>query len=228
MTKEEIRQTLFSLRDTKYRDFTAKLIPTVPPDKIIGVRTPDVRKFAAELYKSGDFMNFLNSLPHEYYEENNLHAFLIEKIGDYETAEAETEKFLPYIDNWATCDTMSPKVFKKNLPKLSKKIEEWIKSDKTYSVRFAINMLMKYFLGENFKKEYADKVASVKSDEYYVKMCAAWYFATALAKNYEETVCYLENRRLDEWTHNKTVRKALESYRIPDDRKQYLRTLTIR
>ena len=223
-----IREKLFEMQDESYRDFHARLMPTVDKDLIIGVRVPQLRKFAKELYKSGGYEDFLKALPHKYYEENNVHAFLIEQQKDYGETVRLLDEFLPFVDNWATCDMMSPKIFKKHLPKLYEKIPEWLGSDKTYAVRFGIKMLMDFFLGENFTDGCARLVCSVRSDEYYINMMIAWYFATALAKNYEDVVPYIEGNRLDAWTHNKAIQKAVESNRITDGQKEYLRTLKIK
>ena len=225
--KMNIYDELFMMRDEEYKNFHAKLIPNVDRDCIIGVRTPDLRKFAKEVFKNGNYTDFLNSLPHKYYEENNLHAFLIEQIKDYDLAAAETERFLPYIDNWATCDMFLPKVFKKNTEKLLAKIKEWIKSDKTYTVRYAIGLLMRLYLGDNFKEEYMIMVSEIKSEQYYINMMAAWYFATALANRYDTAVKYIEERKLDKWVHNKAIQKASESSRIDTETKKYLKTLKL-
>ncbi len=223
-----IRKRLFEMQDLKYRDFHSGLMPTVDKEKIIGVRTPQLRKFAKELAKTESATEFLKILPHEYYEENNLHAFLIEKIKDYDLCVAQLNRFLPFVDNWATCDMMRPKIFKNHLPQLREQIKIWMASGETYTVRFGIEMLMVFFLDENFKTGYSDEVAAVRSDEYYIKMMAAWYFATALAKHYDEILPYLEQNRLDADTHNKTIQKAVESYRISNEQKAYLRTLKIK
>ena len=220
-----ITDTLLSMQDEKYKQFNCKLIPTVDPDTVIGVRVPMLRKLAKELNGTTEAQAFLSELPHKYYEENNLHAFLIALTKDYDNCIAELEQFLPYIDNWATCDGLSPKVFKKHLPELLEHIKVWIASEHTYTVRFAIGMLMQLYLDDAFDKQYTDLVAAVQSKEYYVNMMRAWYFATALAKQYDTAVVYLENQRLDVWTHNKTIQKAIESYRITDEQKQYLRSL---
>ncbi len=226
--KEEIREHLFSLQDIKYRDFQSGLIPGKGSEVMIGVRTPQLRKYAKELYKNCDVTEFLKDLPHEYFDENQLHAFIISEIRDFDKCINEVELFLPYVDNWATCDQMSPKVFKKHKEELLKKIRVWIKSDKTYTVRFAIGMLMQHFLDEDFDREYPEMVAKVRSDEYYINMMIAWYFATALAKQYEIVLPFIENKRLDTWTHNKTIQKGVESYRITTQQKEYLRTLKIK
>ena len=223
-----ITQRLFALEDKEYRLFQCKLMPTVDPDRVIGVRTPQIRALAKELAKTPEAQQFIKELPHKYYEENNLHAFLIERIADYGAAVEAVESFLPYVDNWATCDSMSPKVFKKHLPELLGRIKTWLDSGKTYTVRFAVEMLMSYYLDEDFKPEYLDLAAKVESEEYYVRMMVAWFFATALAKQYDVTLPYLQNRRLDSWTHNKTIQKAVESYRITEEQKEYLRTLKIK
>ena len=224
---ETIRKELFERQDIKYRDFQAKLIPTVDPDKMIGVRTPELRKLAKQLIKSGDAAEFISELPHEYFDENQLHAFIISEMKDYEECIAEVNRFLPYVDNWATCDQLSPKVFKKHRAQLLGEIKKWIKSEKTYTIRFGIGMLMQHYLDEEFKPEYPEMVAAVKSDEYYVNMMIAWYFATALAKQYEEVLTFIENKVLDKWTHNKTIQKSVESYRITPEQKEYLKGLRI-
>lgn len=220
-----IIKTLLDLKDKKYGEFQIKLIPTVDPKSIIGVRTPELRKLAKEIIKENDYEAFLNDLPHKYFDENQLHAFIISEIKDYDKCLDEVNKFLPYVDNWATCDQMSPKVFKKNHDKLIDNITKWIKSKETYTIRFGIGILMQHFLDEDFKVEHLKLVANIKSEEYYVNMMRAWYFATALSKQYESTIKYIENNSLDVWTHNKTIQKAIESYRITDKQKEYLRSL---
>lgn len=223
-----LREKLFALQDLKYREFNSKLMPTVDPETVIGVRTPDLRRISKEFAKTPEATEFMKCLPHEYYEENNVHGFIIETIKDYDEAIAQLEIFLPYIDNWATCDLISPKVFKKHLTELLEKIKEWTKSGETYTVRFGIEMLMSHYLDAEFKAEYLEIPASVKSDEYYVNMMIAWYFATALAKQYDAALPYIENARLDKWTHNKAIQKAVESYRITSEQKAYLKTLKIK
>lgn len=225
MAYSYIPDRLFQMQDLNYRDFHSKLMPTVEKSRVIGVRIPDLRNFAKEVSKSDVADEFMKNLPHKYYEENNLHAFLIEKITDYSRCIEEINRFLPFVDNWATCDMMRPKIFKKHLNELIYEIRKWLESDDTYTVRFAIEMLMCYYLDENFSPEYPQIISEIRSDEYYIKMMQAWYFATALAKRYDETVLYLEQNRLDADTHNKTIRKAIESYRITDEQKVYLRTL---
>lgn len=225
MVNEEIINNLNSLSDSKYRDFQIKLIPGKTSDQMIGVRTPDLRSYAKELSKCDDISDFLNNLPHKYFDENQLHAFVISLMKDYDKCMCEVERFLPYVDNWATCDQMSPKIFKKNKEKLLEKIRDWIVSDKTYTIRFGIKMLMEHFLDDDFDLQYPDMVASVRSEEYYVNMMIAWYFATALAKQYDSILPYIEEKRLDTWTHNKAIQKSIESYRITDDQKSYLRSL---
>jgi 3-methyladenine DNA glycosylase AlkD len=220
-----ITEQLFALQDLEYKQFHSKLMPTIDPDVIIGVRTPNLREIAKQLASSTDIELFLQQLPHHYYEENNLHGFLIESIKDFDACISALNKFLPYVDNWATCDMMAPKVLKKDLPKLYEWVKVWIASGKTYTIRFGVNMLMKYFLEESFLQEYPELVASIDSEEYYVKMVVAWYFATALAKQYDAVLPYLTEHRLDVWTHNKTIQKAVESYRISPEQKCYLKTL---
>lgn len=216
---------MFDLQDTTYQRFQQRLIPTVQSDLIIGVRTPAVRSLAKELFGTPEAEEFMQTLPHTFFEENNLHAFLIERIKDFDSAVNAIDRFLPYVDNWATCDSMSPKVLSKNIPALYKKIQEWVESEKTYTIRFGIEMLLTFFLGEHFKSESLDLVSAIRSDEYYVNMMIAWYFATALAKQYDASLPFIEQRKLDAWTHNKTIQKAVESYRVPDEHKSYLRTL---
>lgn len=220
-----ITERLFSMQDKKYREFHCRLMPTVDPDTVIGVRAPDMRKLAKELYGTDEAKAFLAELPHNYYDENNLHGRLLTLMKDYDTCIAEVERFLPYIDNWATCDGLSPKIFKKHLPELLEHIRVWIVSDETYTVRFAIGMLLQFYLDDAFDAQYLDMVAAVKSEEYYVNMMIAWYFATALAKQYDAAIPYLETPHLDVWTHNKTIQKAVESYRITDAQKTYLKGL---
>ena len=220
-----ISEELFKLQDKKYKDFQAKLIPTINSNTIIGVRTPELRSYAKELIKNGNYLSFLSDLPHKYFDENQLHAFIISQIKDYDECIKYINKFLPYVDNWATCDQMSPKIFKKYSNKLLIQIKKWIKLKETYTIRFGIGMLMQYYLGDNFKVEYLEIVASIKSKEYYVNMMIAWYFATALAKQYDLTISFIENQKLDIWTHNKVIQKAIESYRIADEKKDYLKSL---
>lgn len=222
-----ISEELFALQDTEYQVFQSKLMPTIPPETVIGVRTPLLRKLAKELAGTPQAEHFLQSLPHRYYEENNLHAFLIEQIRDYDTALAETERFLPYINNWATCDCFCPKVFAKHKEELLIPLRRWLGSDQTYTVRYAMGMLMRYYLEEDFQPEYLAWVAGVHSEEYYLNMMRAWYFATALAKQPDAALPWLTDRRLDVWTHNKTIQKAAESYRISPEMKQQLRELRI-
>lgn len=224
----DILDTLFSMQDEAYRDFQAKLTPELPRERFIGVRTPQLRGLAKELVKSGEYEGFISGLPHSYFDENQLHAFIISEIKDYEKAIAETEKFLPFVDNWATCDQLRPKSFAKNKDKLILRVREWLKSDKTYTVRFAVGMLMCHWLDDDFDPEYLDLAANIESGEYYINMMRAWYFATALAKQYDSAVKYLEERRLNPWTHNKTIQKARESLRVSDERKAYLNTLKIK
>lgn len=228
MIKDEILEKLFALRDEKYGAFTARAVPNVPADRFIGVRTPDLRRLAKELAAREDAGEFLSSAPHAFFEENQLHAFMISGMKDYGGCIAAVRAFLPFVDNWATCDQMSPGPFKKHKSELPPEINNWIASDETYTVRFAIKMLMEHFLDADFDPSYPEKVAAVRSEEYYVRMMVAWYFATALAKQYDAAVLFLEERRLDPWTHNKTISKATESYRIFPEKKEYLKTLRIK
>ena len=227
MTRD-VQKRLFEMRDTGYRDFHARLIPTVKKEKIIGIRTPMIWKFAKEFGKTEESEMFLKALPHQYYEENNLHGLLIEQIRDYDKCLGELECFLPHIDNWATCDLLALHMMKKHRDIFIREIYRWMESDKPYIIRFGISMLMRHYLDEGFKPEYAEKVASIRSEEYYVNMMRAWYFATALAKQYEKILPFLEAQRMDIWTHNKTIQKSIESYRITQEQKDYLRTLRIK
>jgi len=213
--------------DEQYAEFQSRLIPTVSADTIIGVRTPVLRKLAKELKKDARSADFLRELPHKYFDENQLHGFLISEIKDFGECVAELERFLPYIDNWATCDQTSPKCFKKHKAELIPLIKKWLKSEYTYTVRFAVGMLMQHYLDEDFKPEYAKLVAGVKSEEYYINMEIAWYMATALAKQWDAIIPYLENAAMDKWTHNQTIKKARESYRITPEQKEYLKTLKL-
>jgi 3-methyladenine DNA glycosylase AlkD len=226
--EENVQSRLFMLQDLPYRDFSCKLMPTVRPETVIGVRAPQVRALARELAKTPEAAEFLKILPHRYFEENNLHGSLIGTIRDYDDCIAAVEAFLPYVDNWATCDLMSPKVFKKHLPELYEKIKVWLESGQTYTVRFGIEMMMSFYLDDAFRPEALDLVAGVRSEEYYVNMMIAWYFATALAKQYDAALPVLQERRLEKWTHNKAVQKALESFRIDEATKAYLRTLKVK
>ena len=224
----EIQKRLFELRDEKYGEFQTKLIPSVDTAAVIGVRTPELRKLAKELSKKEDIDAFLDALPHDYFDENQLHAFIICEIRDYASCLEEVNRFLPYVDNWATCDQMAPKVFGKEKEDLLERIKIWISSGETYTVRYGIGMLMRHFLDEKFDLAYPEMVAGVRSEEYYVNMMIAWYFATALAKQYNAVLPYLEEKRLDVWTHNKTIQKSVESYRISPEHKKYLKSLKIK
>ena len=228
MIVDEIRDHLYSCRDESYRKFQSKLIPAVYPENIIGVRTPELRSYAKILSKRDDIVLFLKDLPHKYFDENQIHAFIISGIKDYSVCLNELNAFLPYIDNWATCDQTSPKVFKKHRNELESVINEWLHSKEIYTVRFGIKMLMEHYLDEDFDPRYFDEVASIRSDEYYVNMMIAWYFATALAKQYESAVRYIETKRLDVWVHNKAIQKSVESYRISPEHKEYLKSLRIK
>jgi len=227
MIESYVREQLFLLRDLKYRDFNSKLIPNIDPQKVIGIRTPELRKFAHAFAKTDAAAEFLRCLPHTYHEENQLHGEIISLYKDYNTAIDAVNRFLPYIDNWATCDMLSPKVFKKHLPELLEHIKVWLGSNHEYTVRFGIKMLMDHYLDEAFDAEYPEMVSSVRREEYYIRMVIAWYFATALAKQYDHAIVYIEERRLDPWTHNKTIQKAIESYRVTDEHKEYLRKLKV-
>lgn len=216
---------LFELQDLGYRDFQAKLMPTIDKNNIIGVRIPELRKLARQVAGTDEARDFLSQLPHRYYDENNLHAFIIGLSRNFDDALQLTNQFLPHIDNWATCDSFTPKVFGKHPDELLAAVKVWIASSHTYTVRYAIRMLMDFFLDERFNPEYAQMVADVKSDEYYIKMMIAWYFATALAKQYDTAIGFITSRSLDAWTHNKAIQKAIESYRITNEQKEILRKL---
>lgn len=215
---------LQSLQDFKYRDFQAKLIPNIDKSTIIGVRMPDLRKLAKK-FDEKQAQIFMQDLPHTYYEENMLHSILISNMKNYDDCINCLEKFLPFVDNWAVSDCISPKIFTKNTDKLIGKIKLWAKSSHTYTVRVAICLLMKYFLDEKFKVEYLNIVTQIKSEEYYVNMMVSWFFATALAKQWDDVIVVLEDNLLDEWTHNKSIQKARESFRITPEQKQYLKSL---
>jgi len=227
MKEKEIVSELFRLRDPDYAQMQKRILSTVNEDRIIGVRTPQLRALAKTLYGSAETEAFLKTLPHPYFDEDQLHAFIISLEKDFDRCMAQVEAFLPFIDNWATCDQLSPKVFRREPDRLPAHIQKWLRSDHTYTVRFAVGMLMQHFLGENFRTAYADMAARIRSDEYYINMMRAWYFATALAKQYDAVLPYLEERRLDDWTHNKAIQKSVESCRITEERKAYLRTLRV-
>jgi 3-methyladenine DNA glycosylase AlkD len=220
-----VYERLLEVKDEGYRDFQAKLVPNISPDTIIGVRTPDMRAVAKEVFSSKERDEFLNDLPHKYYEENLVHFFVISLIKDFDECIAATERFLPYVDCWPVSDQATPKSFKKNHEKLLPYIKKWIADEHVYTARFGIRMLMNEFLGDDFKEEYLEIVSSKKGDDYYLKMMVAWYFATALAKKYEESVKYIEERKLDEWVHRKAIQKAIESFRVSEEHKEYLRSL---
>lgn len=226
MTNKEIEKRLFELQDLGYKEFHLNLVPGMDPDFVIGVRTPELRKLAKEIFKSGDYEGFLKELPHKHYEEMNLHGFILCEMKDYDRVISEIDRYLPYVDNWATCDLVSPKkAFKNNYDRLLTEIKKWMSSTETYTIRFGIEMLMSFYLDDMFKEEYLQWVADVKSDEYYVNMMIAWFFATALAKQYEATLPFIERHVLDDWTHKKSIQKARESLRITKEQKEYLKTL---
>ena len=227
MTPSEIRSRLFAVQDTKYGEFQQKLMPTVDPARVIGVRMPELRRFAAEIARNADTAAFLADLPHGYYDEDNLHGILISRIRDFSAAVDCLDAFLPYVDNWATCDIIRPKAFDKHPELLPPQIIRWIESGRTYTVRFGIEMAMTFFLDDCFDPTLAEQIAELRSGEYYVNMMIAWYFATALAKQWDAVIPVIEQNRLDPWVHNKTIQKATESYRITAEQKAYLRTLKV-
>lgn len=222
---DRIEQRLFELQDEKYRMFQAKLMPGVPTERIIGVRTPELRKLARELAKQEGIEAFLLDLPHRYYDENNLHGFIISECKDYDKAVAYVDALLPYVDNWATCDLLSPKAFCKHRDRLAGDIERWLDAKDTYTVRFGIGMVMSHYLDEDFNAKWLPRIAAIRSEEYYINMMIAWFFATALAKQWEAVIPYITEEKLAAWTHNKTIQKAIESYRITPEQKAYLRGL---
>ncbi|MDD3794395.1 MAG: DNA alkylation repair protein [Lachnospiraceae bacterium] len=223
---EEITKHLFELQDLTYRTFNAKLIPGTDPEKIIGIRTPALRKYAKELIKTGQWREFIRELPHQYHEENALHGYILGTIKeDYEEVMELLEEFLPYVENWGVCDTICPKIFKKHPREVYEKIKGWVKSEHEYTVRFAVVSLLQFFLDEEFRPEMLELVAGIHREEYYINMAVAWYFSFALIKQYEIMLPLVESKSLDPWIQNKTIQKAVESYRISDERKQYLRTL---
>ena len=227
MNITDLQRKLYDLQDPKYREMQIKIIPTINPESIIGVRTPELKTMAKEILKAGDYKDYLEELPHEFFEENQLQAFIISGMKDYDECMEELERFLPYVDNWATCDQMSPKIFKKYKEELLERIKEWINSEKTYTVRFGVGMLMEHFLDDDYDPKYPEMVAGVRSEEYYVNMMIAWYFATALAKQYESVLPFIEEKRLDDWTHNKAIQKSVESRRITEEQKIYLKSLKV-
>ena len=219
----ELQQQLFALQDETYREFHSKLMPDINKEAVIGIRIPLLRRFAGEFAKKPEAREFLQQLPHQYYEENNLHMMLITRIKDYDKCLSEVERFLSYIDNWATCDFPAPKCFEKHKEELLPVIKRWIASSETYTIRYGIGMLMRLYLDEDFEPEYVKLVAGVESDEYYVNMMIAWYMATALAKQWDAVIPYIEEHRMSDWVHRKTIQKAVESYRITDEQKRYLK-----
>lgn len=221
----DLRDELLALQDPAYGDFQAKLTPGIPRELFIGVRVPEARKLAKRAIKEPAAAEFLQELPHAYFDENMLHGLLLSEIKDYDTCITEVDRFLPYVDNWAVCDIMSPKIFQKHKAQLLGKIKEWAASEHTYTCRFGLEMLMTHFLDGDFQPEYLVIPADVHSEEYYLRMMQAWFFATALAKQWEASLPYLEQQRLDPWVHNKTIQKARESYRITPEQKAYLKTL---
>ncbi len=225
---DDIRKYLFEQQDEGYQQMQVKIIPTVSPEAIIGVRTPILRTYAKDLLKDERVGDFLGDLPHKYFDEDQLHAFIISGMKDYDKCMAEVERFLPHVNNWATCDQMSPKVFKKHRQELLDHINKWITADETYTIRFAIGMLMEHFLEDDFDMKYPKAVAKVRSEEYYVNMMIAWYFATALAKQYDAILPFIEKKSLATWTHNKAIQKSVESYRITPEQKEYLKSLKIK
>ena len=227
--EEQVRQDLFEMRDAKYQEFQSSLMPTMDGKKVIGVRIPQIRAYVRELRKRKDWRDYLKILPHEYYEENNVHAFLIASMRDYDECIEALDAFLPYVDNWSTCDAMSPKIFKNHLPELLEPVKRWMASGKTYTVRFGIEMLMKFYLGDAFVPEYLEWVGNlqVNPDDYYLNLIVAWYFSAALAKQWDAAIPWIEQKRLPVWVHNKTIQKSNESYRITAEQKKYIKQFKI-
>jgi len=223
-----ISTLLFALQDKSYAEFQSKLLPTIARETVIGIRTPDLRKMAKQVCKTPAAQEFMQALPHRYFDENQLHAFILSEEKDFNRCIAELEQFLPYVDNWATCDQLSPKCFKKHTTELLPHIRKWMASKHTYTIRFGMGMLMRYYLDEPFRPEYLEWVASIQSEEYYIRMMQAWFFATALAKQWNATLPYIKHRRLHPWTHDKTIQKAIESFRITDEQKALLKTLRMK
>lgn len=221
----KIYKELQALKEKEYADFQAKLVPTIEPSTILGIRVPKLRALAKSYIRDQECQVFLDSLPHNYYDENMLHAILISEMKDYDKCINRLEAFLPYVDNWAVCDIMSPKLFKRYRGDLMTRIKVWMASEETYTIRFGLGMLMIHFLDEDFRPEYLDMASSIRSDEYYVNMMIAWFFATALAKQWEVSLPYIEDKRLDDWTHKKAIQKARESLRISKEKKEYLKGL---
>jgi len=223
----DIEKRIISLKDEEYKEFTSRIVPNVDSEKIVGVRVPLLRKLAKEILKDEGYEAFFAKIPHNTYEENNLHAFMICEIKNYDECINEVDRFLPYVDNWATCDSMRPKVFDKNTDKLMTDIKRWLASKETYTIRFAIEMIMNFYLDDNFNADYLEMVSKIHSNEYYVNMMIAWFFATALTKQYESALPYIKNNKLDQWVHNKTIQKAIESRLISDEQKIFLKALKI-
>lgn len=228
MSQEAIREILYAHRDPKYAVFIAKLIPTLPKECFIGIRSPEYKKIVRELPEEAVLQEFMNTLPHTFYEENILHATLIGRTKDFETCLRQVEAFLPYVDNWAVCDGLQPGAFKKHTSEIRSKIPEWIASEAPYTRRFGMHMLMTYFLDGAFDVSMLEQPATLRSEEYYVNMMTAWLFAEALVKQWDATLPYIVEQRLDKWTHNKAIQKAIESYRLSDEQKTYLKSLKIK
>ena len=225
MTTRQLREQLYSLKDEQYKSFQSKLIPSINPDTIIGVRTPQLKKIAAVMVKEGKYQEFLQELPHAYFEENQIHGFLIAGIKDMEECVKELNRFLPYVNNWATCDQLTPKIFKTHKEELLKEIPLWFEAKEEYTVRFGIKMMMDHFLEKDFSLKYPQIISKIQRQEYYIRMMVAWYFATALAKQYEQILPFFTEGRLEPWIHKKALQKAVESQRISPEQKEYLKTL---
>lgn len=223
-----LEKQLWNQQDKAYQQFHSRLVPTLNSKTIIGVRVPQLRKIAKEFMRREECSTFLDTLPHNYYEENMIHGIIISKEKDYQTCVMRLNQFLPYVDNWAVCDGLSPTILKAHPKEAEKQLQCWIKTKETYTIRFGIGMYLSYYLDEYFKKAHLKQVSDIYSEEYYVNMMIAWYFATALAKQWDATIPYLEKKKLSPWVHNKTIQKAIESYRITNQQKEYLRTLRVK
>ncbi len=221
----QVYEMLLKVKDDNYKEFQSKLVPNISKESILGVRTPEMREIAKEVFNSSFKDEFLNDIPHKYYEENIIHMFVVSLIKDFDECINELDKFLKYVDCWPVSDQASPKCFKKNHDKLLPVVKRWISSSHIYTSRFGMRTLMNEYLDKDFKEEYLELVSNVKGDDYYLKMMQAWYFATALAKQYDSTIKYIENHKLDDWVHKKSIQKAIESFRVSDEHKEYLKTL---
>lgn len=220
-----MQKILFEMQDTGYREFHLKLIPGTDPETVIGVRVPQLRKLAKKLYSDGEYEEFLSSLPHRYYDENMLHALVINQMRDFDEVSFHLDRFFPFVDNWAVCDSLKPRAFAGNKERLPAYIDGLLQSEHTYTVRFGLLMLMTHFLKEDFNPGILSRAADAGNGEYYTDMMKAWFFATALAVQWDEAVKYIEGNVLEQWVHNKAIQKSIESRRVTEEHKEYLRTM---